>query len=328
MARYIDIKENSILKLDSMLLEILLADKTTGKNILWCTDNYESLGPSYQYNAQIYPELITGPNGNVIRPRVAKTLEEQTIRARDKAEVFTPSWICNAQNNLVDEAWFDRKNVFNREIKNNWVVNPQKISFPERKTWQDYVAANRLEISCGEAPYIVSRYDTITGKSIPLKRRIGILDRKLRVVSENTSTQTEWREFALIALKSTYGFEWQGDNLLLARENLLFTYIDYFKAKFGKDPRLSDLFPVVEVIAWNIWQMDGVKCVVPYTCHDEIIVKEDLLEKRKYTVPCRGCAQNDIKRHNGIYCYIMDWETGKRRKFVTLLKNGKSKRKI
>ena len=109
MARYIDIKENSILKLDSMLLEILLADKTTGKNILWCTDNYESLGSSYQCNAQIYPELITGLNGNVIRPRVAKTLEEQTIRARDKAEVFTPSWICNAQNNLVDETWFGRK---------------------------------------------------------------------------------------------------------------------------------------------------------------------------------------------------------------------------
>ena len=131
MARYIDIKENSILKLDSMLLETLLADKTTGKNILWCTDNYKSLGKSYQCNAQIYPELITGLNGNVIRPRVAKTLEEQTIRARDKAEVFTPSWICNAQNNLVDETWFGRKNIFNREIKNNWVVNSRKISFPE-----------------------------------------------------------------------------------------------------------------------------------------------------------------------------------------------------
>ena len=67
----------------------------------------------YAYSAQIYPELITDKNGNIIRPRVAKTLEEQTARVKDKAEVFTPSWICNAQNNLVDSAWFGRTNVFN-----------------------------------------------------------------------------------------------------------------------------------------------------------------------------------------------------------------------
>lgn len=28
---------------------------------------------------------------------------------RDKAEVFTPSWVCNAQNNLVDNQWFGKK---------------------------------------------------------------------------------------------------------------------------------------------------------------------------------------------------------------------------
>jgi hypothetical protein len=32
------------------------------------------------------------------------------------AEVFTPSWICNAQNNLIDNTWFGRDNVFNKEI--------------------------------------------------------------------------------------------------------------------------------------------------------------------------------------------------------------------
>lgn len=43
----------------------------------------------------------------------------------------------------------------------------------------------RLEISCGEAPYLVSRYDSVTGKTIKIKNRIGLLDRKLRIVSEN-----------------------------------------------------------------------------------------------------------------------------------------------
>ena len=45
--------------------------------------------------------------------------------------------------------------------------------------------SKRLEITCGEAPYIASRYDTVSGEPIEIKRRIGILDRKLRVVTEN-----------------------------------------------------------------------------------------------------------------------------------------------
>ena len=51
--------------------------------------------------------------------------------------------------------------------------------------------AQRLEISCGEAPYLVSRYDTVMGETIPISQRIGLLDRKLRVVSENTDTEEQ-----------------------------------------------------------------------------------------------------------------------------------------
>ena len=112
------------------------------------------------------------------------------------AEVFTPSWICNAQNNLIDEAWFGRKDVFNRELttpdgQHTWKVNEAKITFPEGKTWKDYVHDIRMEITCGEAPYLVSRYDTTTGCFIPVDRRIGLLDRKLRIISENTATSGE-----------------------------------------------------------------------------------------------------------------------------------------
>ena len=159
MTNRIDIKENMLLHTNAALLDLLL---------------YE-FGIPYAYSAQIYPELITDKNGNIIRPRVAKTLEEQTARVKDKAEVFTPSWICNAQNNLVDSAWFGRTNVFNKERNQSWVVNSKRIEFPIKKTWQDYVLANRMEVSCGEAPYLVSRYDTITGKPILLKRRINFL---------------------------------------------------------------------------------------------------------------------------------------------------------
>ena len=37
-----------------------------------------------------------------------------------------------------------------------WRPSSKKIQFPEGKTWKDYVRDNRLEITCGEAPYIVS----------------------------------------------------------------------------------------------------------------------------------------------------------------------------
>jgi hypothetical protein len=49
-------------------------------------------------------------------PRVHKDKLLQLSRSKEMAEVFTPSWICNAQNNLVDNSWFGRDNVFNTEI--------------------------------------------------------------------------------------------------------------------------------------------------------------------------------------------------------------------
>ncbi len=78
----------------------------------------------------------------------------------------------------------------------------------------------------GEAPYLVSRYDTVTGQKIELNSRIGLLDRKMRVVNENVNDEVEWFKWTERAFQSIYGYEFQGDNLLLARENLLCTFIE------------------------------------------------------------------------------------------------------
>ena len=155
----VDIIEEDILELGKPVLENLLKDRTTRKNIIWATNDYLSLGYSYDAKYCITIEQITGSYSNVIQPRVAKAREHQTNRTRDKAEVFTPSWICNEQNNLIDEQWFGRKNVFNLTENKSWISTTDKIHFDEnsKKTWKTYVDANRLEISCGEAPYLVSR---------------------------------------------------------------------------------------------------------------------------------------------------------------------------
>lgn len=130
------------------------------------------MGVGYQSGDQISVFSIIKRNGSIIKSRVEKSKKEQSERVKSKAEVFTPSWICNAQNNLIDNAWFERENVFNIEMEKGWVTNSEKIPFPDGKTWQDYVKENRLEIICGEAQYLVSRYDTVTGEEITIKERI------------------------------------------------------------------------------------------------------------------------------------------------------------
>ena len=318
----IDIREDDLSAISPEVLATLLRDHTTGKNIFWATHDYEALGRAYDYHSEILPELITGEHGMVIRPRVLKSKENQTDRAKDMAEVFTPSWVCNAQNNLVDEAWFGRKTIFNIEdsVSHIWKSVTDKILFPNGKTWKDYVRATRMEMTCGEAPYLVSRYDTTTGESIPLDQRIGLLDRKLRIVSENTESSGDWLNWAQTAYKNTYGFEWQGDNLLLAREALLWTFIEYYQAKFGKAPLVKSINYIAYIISWNLWQMDGLKGVVPDSCHTEVEMV-DLFSDEGREKPCQGCLEGGYYHHNGKYCLIRDWANDKKIiRFIDLIK--------
>ena len=318
----IDIKENYIFQLDNELLSILLKDRSSKQNIIWATDNYAHKGFGYQCSDEITIVAITGHKGGVVKPRTEKSKKEQTDRIRDKAEVFTPSWICNKQNNLVDNAWFGTDFVFNEEIEKTWIATNEPIKFPTAtgKTWQDYINGVRLEITCGEAPYLVSRYDAVSGNMIELSQRIGLLDRKLRVVSENTRTEDEWLKWAVKSVQNIYGYDWQGDNVLLARENLLFTFIDYYKAKFDKEPTIDILKKIADILSWNIWQMDGLKFVIPESCKEVEEAQLTLFDTVTEKQACPGCAKNDPYAHTGIYCIIKDWKANKKVTFVSLLK--------
>lgn len=264
----IDVLEQDIQDLSPYLLKILLQDKTTGHYIRWACDEYAAHGEAYTAEKEIFPELITGANTKIIQPRTAKSKEAQKSRTRKAAEVFTPSWICNEMNNLCDEEWFGRKDVFNTVCGHNWTPAAGKIQFAadngKKAQWQKYVDSRRLEITCGEAPFLTSRYDTTTGEVLPPERRIGLLDRKLRVVNENTIREDEWFFWAKRAYEATYGYEYQGDNLLLARENLLLAFCDNFKRQWHKNPAISQLKQIANIIAWNVWQMDGLKECAPF----------------------------------------------------------------
>lgn len=146
------------------------------------------------------------------------------------------------------------------------------------KKWQGYVDLERMEITCGEAPYLTSRYDVVTCNYIEPKKRIGFLDRKLIVVSENASNKEEWMKYVILSYKRIYGFDFQGDNVSLARENLLATFMDFYYYKFGELPSLEDIKTISNIISWNIWQMDGMKYVIPMSCHKEEMVQLSLFE--------------------------------------------------
>ena len=67
--KIVDIRENSI---DAEVLAILLNDHSTGSNILWCTDDYISLGEGYGFHDTIEVDRISGKNDGVIKPRIEK----------------------------------------------------------------------------------------------------------------------------------------------------------------------------------------------------------------------------------------------------------------
>ena len=288
----------------SATLKILLKDKTTRRNIIWATNSYESYGEQYREREEITICSLKGLNSIDIQPRVYKTLEAQKNRTKKRAEVFTPSWLCNQMNNQCDDIWFGRKEVFNVQNGKQWRAKAGKIRFlkdVKKRDWTDYVYSKRIEITCGEAPFLVSRYDTTTGEIIPVSKRIGVLDRKLRVVNENTATEEEWFRWVVNAYKSVYGYEFQGDNLLIARINLLLTFVDFLNHKWHKEPKVDELRTIAHIVAWNVWQMDGLTYQVPLGGIEERFKQECLFEEYE--------SENMIQEKR-IYAKTRDWRNG------------------
>lgn len=84
----IDINENYLLENYPKILDLLLIDNTTKKNIIWATDSYK--GKGHRFNENMSPFIIG--EKNFIKPRSQKSKLEQSKRSKDGAEVFTPSY--------------------------------------------------------------------------------------------------------------------------------------------------------------------------------------------------------------------------------------------
>lgn len=285
--------QDDILKLHQLgLLDKVLVDRTTKGQILWASDVYSVLGREYNRDAEIKQELITGENAHIIKTRARKSMEQQAQRTRRRGEVFSPLWICQKMNDYVDEMWGDRAD------------------------WQRYVLARQLEITCGEAPYLVSRYDVATGEAIPIHKRIGLLDRKLRMVNEHTAGEDDWLYWAMRAFESIYGYDFQGDNVLIARVNLLMTFAEYWEDRWQRKAQVSEYKKILPIITWNIWQMDGLTGAIPYSMAQKEFQQMDIFD-------LLGEPSRQDKTKPPPNCRIYNWRGKSSVEFITLPTRGK-----
>jgi len=301
MSENIDVRGQEISELSKPLLEILLKDRTTGKNIVWATDCYAELGDGYAAARQMSATQITGKNKDVISHYNEKTV---------------PSWKCNIQNNLIDDVWFGRKNLFNVAEGNTWQVTEDKVNF-ENMLWPKYVESNRLEVCCGEAPHLVSRYDTESEKYIEVADRIGMLDRKLRIINEQAEDEEEWYLWVCTAYQSIYGYEYRGDKLLLARINLLYDFVDNYRYKFktSRLPAANEQKKIAEIISWNIWQMENINYSVPYG--DKTV---EIAHNMRLFTDGIDTSNDIITEKRPCYCIVKDWKKDKTVKYAAFLK--------
>lgn len=286
------------------LLKKLLEDKTTKGQILWGTDAYRERGPAFEREREMDTSLLLYENAGLLKTRARKAFEQQSERTRQHGEVFTPRWICDVMIDHLDKEWFGVKEID--------FLSSMDVLFVKKK-WKKYVDSKRLEITCGEGPFLVQRYDVSTGNIIPVPERKGILDRKLQVVSRYAETEEEWEIWARRAYEATYGYEFQGDNLLISRVNFMMTYREFYQKRWQKEPELSEWEKIENIITWNLWQMDGLTGEIPYA-------RMDPLGPDLFQLADPAFKEEDI--HPA--CRIYDWRNEK--KSVAFNEIGKRKK--
>lgn len=274
-------------------LQSLLIDRATGKGLIWASETYSALGHGFEKTAQITPELIAGREAELANLRAKSRL----ARTRKHGEVMTPLSICEK---MCDFAHNELKADLAHED-----LGPEDLDHDD---WKTNVDKTVLEITCGEAPFLVCRRDPQDGVPVPIEKRRGLLDRKLQAITQNATTKAEWLHWVMRAYQATYGYEFQGDNALLARINLLATFEDYMRCCWECEPEPEDYNRILDIISWNIWQMDGLTGTIPFG-----------KPKRQKQCALFGASQDACETPP---CIIKDWKADK---IVTFISCGNGK---
>ena len=106
----------------------------------------------------------------------------------------------------------------------------------------------------------------------------------------------------------------QGDNLLLARVNLLLTYAEHLQARWQRKPTKEELQPIANIISWNLWQMDGLHLSVPGGKPQPEAEQLDLFSMF-------GTVKEQTP---AVSCKVKNWRSNKTQNFETIQKGSTS----
>ena len=116
------------------------------------------------------------------------------------------------------------------------------------KALEIFIKKRVLEITCGEAPFLTTRYDPVTGE-------------------EYNVYEEGYVECATEALKAGYGYEMQYDSLFLARRNILMTTIEHFVDRFGREPDYEQVSKWATIVSYNFYSTKDKESVRSIAAH-------------------------------------------------------------
>lgn len=206
---------------------------------------YVTDGEPLDETAEITPEWLMRHGVEQLRRRCDKSKTEQRARTKRRAEVFTPTSVVAY---MVEQAESAKLGVTVEEL--------------DTVPWRDRIQLRSADMCCGEGAFMTTLYDPITGEDIPEPERVGVLDRKLRLVVENAPMSMATR-YLLTALRTSYACELVGDNVILARMNVLLAWREAYCRVMGTSPSVAEMTEACEVICGTVMQVDVLTGMIP-----------------------------------------------------------------
>ena len=93
-------------------------------------------------------------------------------------------------------------------------------------------------------------------------------------------------------------------------------FIEYTKERTGQKPSLKELKHISTIIAWNLWQMNGLTMTAPYSLAQPAYQQLSLFDFWDTN------EEEEIQGTNEIPCRIFDWRTNESIEFRSMIQEG------
>ena len=227
--------QSMLQEIDESVLETLLTDKSTRRPLVWPS------GPEHPAAWMSRDDLLR-PDKNAEDPQA------------EQAEFL--EW--NRKLNSLDAAWFGHEPAFNTESASGWQTLSEPVAFDDPFHWKKYVIRPVFLFQAGRGQALVFRPFALGAQPMPYEKRMGILDRRLRIISENTREESEWLRWAESALQSLYGTDSSPLSIFQARLSAIMAVREAYAQRFGAQLPVREEKYMVTTLCWNLFQMDPV----------------------------------------------------------------------